>query len=73
MKLRLRPGFEANVKFFAMSHNLLYHLAHLVHFYGVDDKILGLVFIFICSNLKAAVHFFNPAVENIRKPYQHRG
>ena len=55
-----------------MAHNLLDHGAHLVYFYGVDDKVLSLVFILGRCNLEAAGNLLNSVVENIGETYEDR-
>ena len=72
MQLRLRACLKSDVELAAMTHNLLHHLAHLVHLDGIDHKILALVVILLGSLLKAARNLLNAIIENIGETQQYR-
>ena len=73
VKLRLGAGFKTDVVFVAMADNLLHHLAHLVHLYGIDDEILAGIGVIIRGFLEAGWYFLDSVVENVRKSQEHRG
>ena len=71
MQFGFGSGFKPDVEFFPVRHDFFHHLPHLVYFYGVNDKILRIVFIFVGRFTETARYFFDPIVEDVGETKQH--
>ena len=72
MQFGLAAGLQADIELLAVAHDFLHHLSHLVHLNGVDDEVLGLIFILFGRLLEAAGNFLDTIVKDVGKAQQCR-